>query len=164
MPRARRTRVIAADRSAVWKVVSDPYHLSRWWPKVVRVEAVQERTRGTGTLWTKVLRAGSGRDVRADFRCLYSKEPLAYAWEQEVDDSPFAKVFRSAITRIELDETDRGTAVTLRAEQQLRGLSRFGSFMLKRATRAQLDQALDGLQRLFGEESTEEREEAAPAR
>jgi uncharacterized protein YndB with AHSA1/START domain len=155
MPRARRTRVIGADRSAIWTVVSDPYHLSRWWPKVVRVEAVQERKRGSGTLWTKVLRASSGRDVRADFRCLYSKEPLAYAWEQEVDNTPFAKVFRSAVTRIELDDADGGTAVTLKAEQRLRGLSRFGSFMLKRATRTQLDDALDGLEHLFEEQSTE---------
>ena len=149
MPRAGRTRVIGASRSAVWDVVSDPYHLSRWWPKVVRVEAVQERRRGTGTLWTKVLRASSGRDIRADFRCLYSKEPSAYAWEQEVDGSPFAKVFRSAVTRIELDEADGATRVRLDVEQRLRGMSRFGSFMLKRATRRQLDDALDSLQRLF---------------
>ncbi len=149
MPRARRTRVIDADRSELWEVVSDPHHLSRWWPKVVRVEAVQERKRGSGTLWTKVLRTSAGRDVRADFRCLYSKQPTAYAWEQEVEDSPFAKVFRSAQTRIQLDDANGGTRVSLEVVQRLRGMSRFGSFMLRRATAKQLDEALDALEELF---------------
>jgi hypothetical protein len=37
--------------------------------------------------------------------------------------------------------------VNLEAQQRLRGLSRFGGgFMLKRATGAQLDEALDGLE------------------
>jgi hypothetical protein len=114
------------------------------------VEAVQERKRGTGTLWTKVLETRAGRSVRADFRCLYSKQPSAYAWEQEIEDSPFAKVLRSSQTRIELDEAEGGTIVRLEAEQRLRGLSRFGGgFMLRRATGAQLEEALDGLEHVL---------------
>jgi hypothetical protein len=128
-------------------VVSDPYHLARWWPRVTRVEGVQERKRGTGTLWTKVLETKAGRSVRADFRCLYSKEPSAYAWEQEIEDSPFAKVLRSSEVRIDLEDREGSTMVSLEAQQRLRGLSRFGGgFMLKRATGAQLDEALDGLE------------------
>lgn len=152
MPKARRSRWIGADQRAVWSVVSDPHHLARWWPKVARVEAVQERKRGTGTVWTKVLQTSAGRNVRADFRCLYSKEPSAYGWEQEVEDSPFAKVFRSAETRIELSESDGGTLVSLETQQRLRGMSRFGGFMMKRATRTQLDVALDSLEGLFAAE------------
>ena len=145
--KARRSRLIGAPRAEVWRVVSDPYHLARWWPKVTRVESVQERKRGRGTLWTKVLETKAGRSVRADFRCLYAKEPSAYAWEQEIEGSPFAKVLRSSQTRIELSEADGGTMVQLEAEQRLRGLSRFGGgFMLRRATGAQLDEALDGLE------------------
>src|SRR5262245_40732085 len=102
MPKTKRSRVIGAPRAEVWRVVSDPYHLPRWWPRVTRVEGVQERRRGTGTLWTKVLETQAGRSVRADFRCLYSKEPSAYGWEQEIEGSPFAKVLRSSETRIEL--------------------------------------------------------------
>jgi hypothetical protein len=137
-------------------VVSDPYHLVRWWPRVTRVEGVQERKRGTGTLWTKVLETKAGRSVRADYRCLYSKEPTAYAWEQEIEGSPFAKVLRSSQTRIELDEENGGTMVRLEAEQHLRGLSRFGGgFMLKRATTAQLDQALDSLEQALVSDNDE---------
>jgi carbon monoxide dehydrogenase subunit G len=145
-----RSRPVEAPRPAVWDVVSNPYHLARWWPKVARVEAVQERTRGTGTLWTKVLQTQAGRHVRADFRCLYSKAPSAYGWEQEIEGSPFAKVLRSSEVRIELEEADGGTLVVLRAEQRLRGLSRFGRFMLRRATNRQLEEALDGLERALG--------------
>jgi uncharacterized protein YndB with AHSA1/START domain len=148
--KARRSRLIGAPRNEVWRVVSDPYHLARWWPKVTRVESVQERKRGTGTLWTKVLETKAGRSVRADFRCLYSKEPTAYGWEQEIEGSPFAKVLRSSQIKIELSDADGGTMVKLEAEQLLRGLSRFGGgFMLRRATGAQLDQALDGLEHVL---------------
>jgi len=154
--------VILAPRSAVWRVVSDPYHLSRWWPRVTRVEGVQERKRGTGTVWTKVLETKSGRTVRADFRCLYSKEPSSYAWEQEVDDTPFEKVFRSAVTRIELSEADGGTRVDLETRQRLRGLSRLGGFMIKRASTTQLDNALEGLDRVVGTEGKPSDQESGP--
>jgi uncharacterized protein YndB with AHSA1/START domain len=154
--RVKRSRLIGAPRTDVWRVVSDPYHLARWWPRVTRVEAVQERKRGTGTLWTKVLETKAGRSVRADYRCLYSKEPSAYAWEQEIEDSPFAKVLRSSQIRIELEDADGGTTVKLEAEQRLRGLSRFGGgFMLKRATGTQLNQALDGLEQALVSEDEE---------
>jgi uncharacterized protein YndB with AHSA1/START domain len=157
MPKARRSRVIAAERPAVWRVISDPYHLARWWPKVMRVEAVQERRRGSGTVWTKVLETRSGRGVRADFRCLYSKEPTSYAWEQEVENSPFEKVFRSSVTTITLDDVPEGTQVTLEADQRLRGLSRLGGFMVSRATRGQLDEALDGLEAALAGDAEPER-------
>jgi uncharacterized protein YndB with AHSA1/START domain len=147
VPTARRSRVIEAPRADVWRVVSDPYQLPRWWPKVSRVEGVQERRRGTGSLWTKVLETKAGRSVRADYRCLYSKESSAYAWEQEIEGTPFAKVLKSSQTRIELEDADGGTRVRLEADQRLRGLSRFGGgVMLRRATGAQLDEALDGLE------------------
>jgi len=35
--------VIPAPRADVWNVVSDPYHLPRWWPKVTRVESEAAR-------------------------------------------------------------------------------------------------------------------------
>jgi uncharacterized protein YndB with AHSA1/START domain len=152
VPRARRTRLIAAKRDDVWRVVSDPFQLPRWYPKVVRVEGVQERRRGSGTLWTKVLRTSGGRDVRADYRCLRSAEPSEYIWEQEIEGSPFAKVFKSAQTAIALDEEGEGTRVTITVDQKLRGMSRTGGFMVRRATGQQLDDALSSLASLFEDE------------
>jgi uncharacterized protein YndB with AHSA1/START domain len=156
--------LIGASRASVWKVISDPYHLPRWWPKVTRVENVQERRRGTGTLWTMVLETKAGRVVRADYRCLYSTEPSAFGWEQEIEGSPFAKVLRSSQTRIELSDADGGTLVQLEADQRLRGLSRFGGgLMLRRATGGQLEQALNGLEQALGGEDPRERDDAEGA-
>jgi carbon monoxide dehydrogenase subunit G len=161
VPKTTRSRVIPADAKMIWDVVSDPYHLSRWWPKVTRIEGVQERKRGSGTLWTKVLETQAGRSIRADFRCLYSKEPTAYAWEQEVEGSPFERVFRSSKTSINLSEAEEGTRVTLEADQRLRGLSRLGGFMVRRATGRQLDDALEGLaQAIAGEREVAEAPDA----
>lgn len=151
MPKVSRSRLLPVDRSDIWRVVSDPHHMWRWWPKVARVEAVQERKRGTGTSWTNVLKTEAGKSVRADFRCLYSTEPSGYAWEQYIEDTPFAKVLRSSVTALDLSEADGGTLVTLEADQRLRGMSRLGGFMLRRATATQLDEALDGLERALAE-------------
>ena len=43
-----------------------------------------------------------------------------------------------------------GTEVTIAHLQKLRGYSRTGGFMLRRATAAKLSEALDGLERLIG--------------
>jgi uncharacterized protein YndB with AHSA1/START domain len=142
--------VIAADRSSVWRVVSDPHHLARWWPKVTRIEDVYERERGAGTRWTEVLETASGKGVRAEFRCRRSREPEEYEWEQEIEDTPFAKVFRTSVTTVSLADQDGATRVTLALAQELRGLSRFGGLMVRRASGDQLDRALDGLEQAMG--------------
>ena len=143
--------MIAADRGAVWRVVSDPHHLPRWWPKVGRVEDVYERERGAGTRWTEVLETASGKGVRAGFRCRRSREPDEYEWEQEIEDTPFAKVFKSSVTTVSLAEESDGTRVTLELDQDLRGLSRLGGFMIKRASSEQLDGALERLESVLVE-------------
>ena len=150
MPKAKRSRVIAADRRSVWDVVSDPYHRTRWWPKVSRVEDVHERARGSGTQWTEVLTTASGKGVRAEFRCLWSRDLEGLAWEQKIEGTPFAKVLKSSVTQVALSDSAPGTQVTLEADQKLRGMSRLGGFMLRRATGAQLDEALDGLEQAIG--------------
>jgi uncharacterized protein YndB with AHSA1/START domain len=142
--------VIPAPRADIWEVVSDPYHLPRWWPNVARVEGVYERKGGSDSQWTKVFETRSGKSVRADFRCRYSRTGEAYGWEQEVVGSPFAKYLRSAVTEISLADADGGTRVEIETDQRLRGISRFGGGrMLKRATGRQLEEALDALERSF---------------
>jgi hypothetical protein len=43
-----------------------------------------------------------------------------------------------------------GTRVTLTIDQRLRGVGALGGFLVRRATRAQLDEALDALQQMHG--------------
>jgi uncharacterized protein YndB with AHSA1/START domain len=148
--RASRSRVIPAPRNDVWSMISDPYHLPRWWPGVTRVEGVHERKGGSDSQWTKVFETRGGKSVRADFRCRYSRAPEAYGWEQEIRGSPFEKYLRSAITDISLSDANGGTRVEIETDQQLRGISRFGGGpMLRKATGRQLDDALDALERSF---------------
>ena len=130
---------------AVWSVVSDPYHLPRWWPRVTRVEDVQ----GTGSRarWTAVLGTEAGRGVRADYRCISAAENQRYLWEQEVVDTPFERILRAARTEVLLRRVDAGTDVTLRIRQALRGLSRLGGPLMRRAAARTLTEALSGLER-----------------
>ena len=142
--------MIPAARRDVWDVVADPYHLARWWPHVVRVESVYERKGGSGSQWTKVFETRTGKSVRADFRCRFSRAPEAYGWEQEIPGSPFEKYLRSAVTEISLADAEGGTRIEIETDQRVRGISRFGGGpMLRRATGRQLDEALDALERSF---------------
>ncbi len=145
MPRVTRRRTIAAPRSEVWALVSDPYSLPRWWPRTGRVENV-EGDGGPGTQWTKVLETSEGRGVRADYRCVDTAETERYGWEQQLEGTPFERHLRRSAVEIRLQDMGEATEVTLASSQKLRGLSRLGSPMLGRGQGTLLDEALDGLE------------------
>ncbi|HEX2086641.1 MAG TPA: SRPBCC family protein [Solirubrobacteraceae bacterium] len=141
MPTTRRSRVLPAAPDRVWRVVGDPHHLPRWWPKVRRVEAV------TGGRFTQVMRTDKGRDVRADFHIVSEEAPRSIVWEQDIEGTPFEGFLASAQTAVEAAEERDGTRVTITTRHKLKGFARFGGgTMLKRATRAQLDEALEALE------------------
>ena len=145
MPRVRRSRTIPATPEQLWRTVCDPHHLPRWWPRVQRVEAVDAER------FTEVLGTEKGRSVRADFRVLESTAPEVRRWRQEVEGSPFERLLRSADTEVRLaPDAAGGTRVTLTIRQRLRGIGALGGFLVRRATRRQADEALDGLARLHG--------------
>ena len=146
MPRVTRRRTIEAPVGDVWKVVSDPYALPRWWPRVSRVEDVDARG-GRRSQWTKVLETQHGRGVRADYRCVSSAEPERYVWEQQLEGSPFAKHLKDSRVDVELHPAGKGeTRVVLTSSQTMRGMSRLGGWMMRRGQRDILDAALDGLE------------------
>ena len=147
MPTIVRSRTVRASAEQVWEVVSDPAQLPRWWPRVERVEEA------TATAWTKVMRSPRGRAVRADFTRTAAERPRRLAWRQEVEASPFERVFAEISTEISISPDDsRGARIELKAVHRLRGRSRFGGFMARRAARRQLDEALDGLERALAGE------------
>jgi uncharacterized protein YndB with AHSA1/START domain len=92
----RRSRTIQASPEALWDVLGDLHHLPRWWPRVSRVEAVEENA------FTQVLTGPSGKIVRADFKLLEQVAKQRITWSQEVENTPFARVLRSAETEITL--------------------------------------------------------------
>jgi len=145
--RVTRTRTVEAPTAEVWKLVSDPYALPRWWPRTARVENVDRKPGGKRTQWTKVLQTAEGRGVRADFRCVSSAEPERYVWEQELEGTPFERHLKALRVEIGLRERDGGTEVRLTEEQSLKGMSKFGSPLMRRARGEILDEALDGIER-----------------
>ena len=143
MPTARRTRTVEAAPDAVWRVVGDPSHQARWWPKVARVEAVQDRA------FTRVYATKKGKPVRADFRVAEVDPPRMRRWVQVLEGTPFERFMREAEELVIVEPAGEGTAITVEVRQKLRGLSRFGGgFLFRRATRRSLDEALDALERV----------------
>jgi len=144
--RVTRTRTVEAPPREVWKLVSDPYSLPRWWPRTTRVENVDAKG-GRRARWTKVLATAEGRGVRADFRCVSAAEAERYVWEQELAGTPFEKHLKALQVEIRMREQEGGTEVSLSEEQSLKGMSKLGSPLMRKARGDVLDEALDGIER-----------------
>jgi uncharacterized protein YndB with AHSA1/START domain len=145
-----RTRDVSAPVPEVWKVIEDPHQMPRWWPGVERMEGVEEGR------FTQVFKSRRRRTVRADFRVLASEPPGGQdtrghrTWAQEVVGTPFERVLAESITEIAVEPNPAGgTRVALAQRQKLRGYSKTGAWAMRSATAKRLDQALDGLARVF---------------
>jgi len=148
VPQVTRRRTLEAPVPEVWKLVSDPYALPRWWPRVSRVEDVDTRTGGRRSQWTKVLETNHGRGVRADYRCLSSAVNERYVWEQQLENSPFEKHLKFSRVEIEMHAAGEGeTRLVMTSQQTMRGMSRLGGWLMRKGQRDILDGALDGLER-----------------
>src|SRR3954451_20103906 len=140
MPEVTRVRSVAAPPDRVWELVSDPYYLPRWWPATARVEDVEDDA------WTSVLKTPKGATVRADFTRTERVPQRRLAWRQELEESPFERVFSAAETEVGLEaDGDDATRVALTTRERLRGRYRLGGWLVRRAARRRLDEALDGL-------------------
>ena len=141
MPVVTRHSGFDAPLDRVWNVVSDPYSLPRWWPRVQRVEEVSDSG------WTMVLLSDRGKPIRADYTLAESRPMQLLEWKQELEESPFERMLSQSKIVIELGENeDSGsTAVVLRSTERLRGLARLGSPMVRRAAGRRLSQALERL-------------------
>ena len=169
MPTARVSRRIAAPPEELWRILSDPYHLPRWWPRVTRVEDVAEGA------FTEVMKTRKGKTVRADFDVVHADEQTGtVVWEQRLEGSPFAGVLASSETEVRVapaDGASRGgggldprpeavSEVTIEMRQELSGqggttlggrrqvLPSMGRRMVRRAATRTIEEALDGLERI----------------
>ena len=136
---------LAAAPEKVWAQVSDPRQLSRWWPRVVRVELDGDAA------FTEVLTTEKGRDVRADYVIAENRPPHRWRIVQELEETPFAAVLRESQTTLELQPIGAdATELSITLERKPRGLGRFGGPMMKRAAKRQLDEALGRLGEIHG--------------
>jgi uncharacterized protein YndB with AHSA1/START domain len=139
----RRSRTLRASPQELWVIVGDAHHLPRWWPRVTRVESVDDDG------FTQVLQTTKGKPVRADFRVVRSNAPSQRRWAQQLAGTPFARVLARSETEIVLEpDGDDATRVAISLSQRPRGVALLGSFMVRAAARRQLEEALDGLEAL----------------
>jgi uncharacterized protein YndB with AHSA1/START domain len=138
-----RERILPVPQQRLWEVIEDPHHMPRWWPGVERMEGVEEDR------FTQVFLTRRGRPVRLDFRVVASEPPWRCAWEQQIAGTPFERVLSESVIEVALEPVGGGTRVAIAQRQQLRGYSRTGRFLLTRATRHKLDEALDALARIL---------------
>lgn len=141
--RVSRERVLAASPAEVWEVVGDPGALARWWPRVERVESLDAAG------FTEVYRTKRVRTVRADFRIATLDAEREICVVQQLEGTPFARIFSAASRRARLEPVDGGTRVTLELEQTPAGMARFGALTVRRALRRRLVGALDALAALL---------------
>jgi carbon monoxide dehydrogenase subunit G len=145
VPTTARTRTVDAPAGEVWELIADPNHLPRWWPRVTRVEGVERDA------FTKVYASRNGRLVRADFQMEADERALTLRWEQQVRDTPFARVLSAAQTELRLEPAGGTTKVTIELRQKLRGVfANLGASRVRSAAGKMLDEALDGLERVVG--------------
>jgi hypothetical protein len=111
---------------------------------VARVEAVDGRG------FTEVLQTDKGKPVRADFRQQERRAPELWRFSQEVAGTPFERILSTSETVVRLEPASAGTRVTLELRQRLRGSARLGGWLVRRAARRQLDDALTRLAELHG--------------
>ena len=100
--------------------------------------------------FTQVFMTKKGRAVRIDFHLVESDPPWRRCWEQDIPGTPFERVLNESTTEIVLEPEGSGTRVTIAQRQKLRGYSRTGGFLLRRATAAKLDEALEGIETVVG--------------
>jgi uncharacterized protein YndB with AHSA1/START domain len=140
----RRERRLGAEPADVWRLVSDPARLPLWWPGVTRVEEASPQA------WTNVLRSPKGTVVRADYSLVEAEEQRRLRWRQELAESPFERILAESSTEIELAPENGGTLVAVALSHRPRGWARLSPFQLRAAATRQVEEALEGLERVLG--------------
>lgn len=146
MPTVARSRSIPAPARRVWDLVCDPHNLPRWWPATVRVEDVRGEAGRERNRFTQVFETKAGKTVRADYRCTVARSGEMLIWEQEIEGTPFEGFLRRAELELRLAPAAEATVVTAEGRRRLRGLSRLGAPLMRRATATTLSGALEGIE------------------
>src|SRR5437764_741019 len=116
----------------------------------VSAEYVLEYGPGQLELHSDAVRDGARVLVHDDLLATDERARML-TWQQRLAGTPFARLLSSAETHVSLEAADDGTQVTIELRQTLTGfLPRLGSFMVRRAAAATIEEALDGLERISG--------------
>ena len=96
-------------------------------------------------------RARGGGWCAPTSRCAPTSARSCCEWAQRIEGTPFARVLSAAETELRLQPNGTATDVTIELRQALKGLfPHLGANRIRRAARATLEEALDGLERIVG--------------
>jgi uncharacterized protein YndB with AHSA1/START domain len=176
VPTVRHSRTLPVAAERLWEVIGDPHHLPRWWPRVHRVEGV-DADAFTEVLVSekgKMVRADFRLvEERPERKIVWAQQIDGSPFARVL------KSAETEIALLPIEPTLPGvrpasaagamvTEVTIELRQVMRGLEwggsrtgwghrwtlgvlpRSGAFLVRRAASATIEEALDGLERIFG--------------
>lgn len=176
MPTVHHSRTLPVTAERLWEVIGDPHHLPRWWPRVHRVEGVDAEvfTEVLVSEKGKMVRADFRLlEKRPERKIVWAQQidgsPFARVLrsaETEIALLPIEPTLPGA--RPAGGAGAIGTEVTIELRQTMRGfewggprstwghrwamgmLPKSGAFLVRRAASATIEEALEGLERIFG--------------
>ena len=92
------------------------------------------RAAPTGPRGPRCSRPRTAAAIRADYRCVSAATDERYVFEQLLEGTPFEGFLRAPAPRSGSSPRTRGPRSPWSASSELRGLSRLGGFMMRRAT------------------------------
>ncbi len=78
------SRTYDAPRDLIWKVITDPEHVARWWGGAGASNVISEMDVRPGGLWTHLMRFAGGGEVQMNFVFVAVEKPSRLVW-QHVD-------------------------------------------------------------------------------
>ena len=146
LPETHRKVELALGADRVFEYLANPANLASWWPRVVRVEAVEGIPGQPGLLWTSVVEADSGRRMRLDYELVEAEPGRRLVWEHRLEGTAFGAHLTRQATEVVLRGGEGEVELDLGLSGELRGAAKLAGPSLKSDQKKLLEAALERLQ------------------
>jgi uncharacterized protein YndB with AHSA1/START domain len=75
------SRVYDAPQDLLWRVMTDPAHVARWWGGAGATNVISEMDVRPGGLWTHLLKFAGGGEVQMNFIFVEVEKPSRLSWQ-----------------------------------------------------------------------------------
>jgi uncharacterized protein YndB with AHSA1/START domain len=140
---------VEAGIDRVFDFLANPSNLTEWWPRVVRVEAIEGVPGQAGLLWTSVVEADSGRRLRLDYEMVEVDPGARLIWEHRLEGTAFGAHLVRQSTEVTVAGRDGKATIDVRLSGELRGAAKLAGPSLKSDQKKLLAVALERLAGAF---------------
>ncbi len=140
---------VEAGIDRVFDFLADPSNLTDWWPRVVRVEAIEGVPGQAGLIWTSVVEADSGRRLRLDYEMVEVEPGARLLWEHRLEGTAFGAHLARQSTEITVVDRDGKVTIDVGLNGELRGAAKLAGPSLKSDQKKLLAAALERLAGVF---------------